>query len=66
MTGDAITYLPEARAISEEFPGWEAWVGLRTEVWHGQLRTSTLLVLLHDESAAGLRQKIAQWTEENS
>ena len=63
---DDVRYLPEAEAISKEFPGWDAWVGLRTQVWHGQLRTDALLVLLHDESAAGLRQKIGQWTKENS
>lgn len=66
MTGDAITYLPEAQAISEEFPGWEAGVGLRTLLWHGQLRNDAGLVMLHAESPAGLRKKIAQWTEENS
>jgi hypothetical protein len=39
---DEIKYVPEARRINEEFPGWEAWVGLVNGLWHARLVDSTL------------------------
>jgi hypothetical protein len=57
---DEIQYLPEARRINEEFPGWEAWVGLVNGLWHARLVGSTPPVMVHDDSPEGIRRQIRE------
>jgi len=48
----------QIRAISEEFPGWEAWQNLVNGLWHARLTGSTPPVTVHGESPDELRERI--------
>ncbi len=59
MTGNAMAARDEQiRAISQEFPGWEAWQGLINGLWHARLIGSTPPVMVHGESPGDLREQI--------
>lgn len=58
MTGDPIVERNErARAIAEEFPGWEAWQSLNGE-WHARIIGATPPAMVHSDSPDGLREQI--------
>jgi hypothetical protein len=48
----------QIRAISHEFPGWEAWQGLVNGLWHARLVGSTPPLMVHGESPDDLREQI--------
>jgi hypothetical protein len=56
-----LRYLPEARKIAEDFPGWEAWVSLVGKQWHARLKGSVPIVMLHDNDPAGLAGQIRNY-----
>jgi hypothetical protein len=59
MTADAMAARDEQiRAISEEYPGWEAWQGLINGLWHARLVGTTPPVMVHGESPDDLREQI--------
>lgn len=51
----------DRRAIEEQFPGWEAWVSIKGGQWHARLKGSVPIVMLHDDTAAGLLAQVAEW-----
>jgi hypothetical protein len=48
----------QAAAIADEFPGWEAWVGLINGLWHARIVGAVPPVMVHAESADGIREQI--------
>jgi hypothetical protein len=56
-----LRYLPEARKIAEDFPGWEAWVSLVGKQWHARLKGSVPIVMLHDNDPASLAEQIRNY-----
>jgi len=48
----------QARAIAEQFPGWEAWQGLDSQ-WHARIVGATPPVMVHAGSPDELREQIA-------
>ena len=52
----------QIRALAEEFPGWEAWVGLINGLWHARRVGAVPPVMVHAESADGIRDQITRWT----
>lgn len=59
MTGSAMEERDaQIRAISEEFPGWEAWQGLVNGLWHARFVGSVPPVMVHGESPSDLREQI--------
>jgi hypothetical protein len=52
----------QALAIAEEFPGWEAWVGLINGLWHARIVGAVPPVMVHAESADGIREQIQSYT----
>lgn len=52
-----LSYLPEAEAIEQDFPRWEAWVGLVNGLWHARRKGATPPVMVHDDSPAGIREQ---------
>ncbi len=48
----------QAAAIAEEFPGWEAWAGLVNGLWHARIVGAVPPVMVHAESADGIREQI--------
>jgi len=48
----------QIKAISEEFPGWEAWQGLVNGLWHARLVGHVPPVMVHGESPDDLREQI--------
>jgi len=58
-----LDYLPEAERIAAEYPGWRAWASLRARQWHARLNDDkgNPIVLLHDDSPAGLREQISRF-----
>jgi hypothetical protein len=59
-----LRYLPEARRIAEDFPGWEAWASLVGKQWHARLRGSVPIVMLHDDDPASLAEQIRAYVAE--
>jgi hypothetical protein len=51
----------EARAIAEEFPRWEAWSGFINGLWHARIVGAVPPVMVHAESADGIREQIRQY-----
>ena len=52
----------QAAAIAEEFPGWEAWAGLVNGLWHARIVGAVPPVMVHAESADGIREQIEAYT----
>ena len=52
----------QAAAIADEFPGWEAWVGLINGLWHARIVGAVPPVMVHAESADGIREQIQAYT----
>lgn len=52
----------QSAAIAEEFPGWEAWVGLINGLWHARIVGAVPPVMVHAESAEGIREQIQAYT----
>jgi hypothetical protein len=48
----------QAAEIADEFPGWEAWVGLINGLWHARMVGAVPPVMVHAESADGIREQI--------
>ena len=48
----------EIRALAAEYPGWEAWRSLNG-MWHARVIGSSPIVMLHDETAAGIGTQIS-------
>lgn len=48
----------QAAEIADEFPGWEAWVGLINGLWHARIVGAVPPVMVHAESADGIREMI--------
>jgi hypothetical protein len=61
---DEVKYVPEARKINDEFPAWDAWVSLIGGQWHARLKGSLPIVMMHDDSPAGLREQIVRYTKD--
>lgn len=58
MTGNPVTGREEqARAIAEEFPGWEAWQGLDGQ-WHARIVGAVPPVMVHHRSPEELCAQI--------
>jgi hypothetical protein len=58
MTGDPMGERDEqARAIAEDFPGWQAWQGIDGE-WHARIIGAIPPVMVHSASLDGLRVQI--------
>jgi len=58
MTGEAMAKRDaQARAIAEEFPGWEAWQSLDSQ-WHARIIRANPPVMVHSGSPDGLREQI--------
>jgi hypothetical protein len=47
----------QAAAIAKEFPRWRAWQGMNL-LWHARIPGSDPIVMVHDETADGLREQI--------
>jgi hypothetical protein len=47
----------QAKAITEEFPGWEAWQGLDGR-WHACMTRAVPPVMVHSDAPDGLREQI--------
>jgi hypothetical protein len=47
----------QTRAIGEQFPGWEAWQSLDGR-WHARIVGAIPPVMVHADSAGGLREQI--------
>jgi hypothetical protein len=60
-----IKYTPDAQAIADEYPGWEAWTGLIGGQWHARLKGSEPVVMVHDDSPAGIRDQIREYASRN-
>jgi len=56
-----LAYLPEARKIAEDFPGWEAWASLVGKQWHARLKGSVPIVMLHDNDPVSLASQIRDY-----
>jgi hypothetical protein len=52
----------QAAAIAEEFPGWEAWAGLINGLWHARIVGAVPPVMVHAETADGIREQIQAYT----
>jgi hypothetical protein len=52
----------QAAAIAEEFPGWEAWAGLINGLWHARIMGAVPPVMVHAESADGIREQIRAYS----
>lgn len=52
----------QAASIAEEFPGWEAWVGLINGLWHARIVGAVPPVMVHAESAEAIREQIHAYT----
>jgi hypothetical protein len=51
----------EAAAIAAEFEGWQAWQGLVNQLWHARIVGASPPVMVHAESADGIREQIRQY-----
>jgi hypothetical protein len=49
----------QAKAIAEEFPGWQAWQSLDGQ-WHARIIGAIPPVMVHSDSPQGLREQIRQ------
>jgi hypothetical protein len=47
----------QAKAIAEEFPGWEAWQGLDGR-WHARMTGAVPPVMVPSDAPDGLREQI--------
>ena len=52
----------QAAEIAAEFPGWEAWAGLVNGLWHARIVGAVPPVMVHAESADGIREQIEAYT----
>lgn len=58
MTGGATAARDEqTKAIAEQFPGWEAWQSINGQ-WHARIIGATPPVMVHSDTADGLREQI--------
>ena len=55
----------EARAISADFEGWEAWQGLVNGLWHARKVGATPPVMVHGEGPDDLRDQIGHLMDED-
>jgi hypothetical protein len=57
VSGPLATPEDHARAIGEEFPGWEAWQSLNG-LWHARIIGSVPPVMVHADTAYEIRAQI--------
>lgn len=65
MSGPLVTPDDHARAISQEFPGWEAWQSL-SGLWHARIVGSVPPVMVHGDTVCEIRDQIQAKIRENS
>lgn len=55
----------EIASIAEDFPGWEAWAGLRNGLWHARRLGSTPPQMVHGNNPEDIREQIRLWIVEH-